>query len=178
MTSRIKRDYLSVLIISTIMLIFIIYPVKGYSMGLFDFFKVYQASEFKGVLTNAGKPLSGVSLERKINENDDYVTTQKTVTDENGNFIFSAVSRFGLARFSMNENRYIQEITFSFEDVNYNAFYTAKSDVAINDEFSYFENKKEIRVPLNFDCELTNPDEGVLFKNNTYTGICRLREKE
>jgi len=38
-------------------------------MRLFNCFKVYQASEFNGVLTNAGEPLSGVMPEKKMDEN-------------------------------------------------------------------------------------------------------------
>ena len=171
-----KRDYLSVFIISSAILLFLVYPVKGYSMGLFDFFKVYQASEFNGILTDAGKPLAGITLERKISENDDYVMTQKTITDENGEFNFPSVYRYGLTRFSIAENRYFQKITFLFDGKEKNAFYTAKSGVLLNDEFSYFENNNEIRIPLNFDCDLSNSDEGVLYRSSTYVGICRLRD--
>jgi len=143
-------------------------------MGLFDFFKVYQASEFNGVLTNAGKPLSGVSLERKVDENDTYVTTQKTVTDENGKFRFPSVYRYGLTRFSIEENRFFQKVSFVYDNENYTAFYKAKSGVEKNSEFQFLNGKKEVFLPLNFSCDINTSDEGEMYRTSTYTGICRL----
>jgi len=144
-------------------------------MGLFEFFKVYQASEFNGVLTEGGKPLSGVTLERKVEENSDYVTTQKTQTDENGKFNFPSVYRYGLARFSIAEDRYFQHITFKNNGSEITAFHIAKSGVLLNDEFSFLEGKKGIRVPMNFECDLETKDEGEMYKTSVYSGICRLK---
>ena len=148
-------------------------------MGLFDFFKVYQASEFNGVLTKAGEPLAGIELQRKVDENDSYVTTQKTVTDENGRFSFPSVFRYGLARFSIAEDRYFQKITFNFKNEEFNAFYTAKSGCLLNDEFSFLEGKTVINLPLNFDCDIEeeDDDDGEMYRTSVYTGICRLKDK-
>jgi len=145
-------------------------------MGLFDFFKVYQASEFNGVLSKSGKPLAGIELKRKVDENDNYVTTQKTITDENGRFRFPSVYRYGLARFSIAENRYFQEITFTYLKNEYLGFYIAKSGWENNSEFSFGNNKNNREIlELNFDCDITSEDKGNKYRTSTYLGICRLK---
>jgi Domain of unknown function (DUF6795) len=149
------------------------FATEGWGMGLFDFMKIYMASEFNGVVTLEGKPLQGVKVIRTVDD-DEKITTQTTETDAEGRFYFDAVIKHSLIKFVPIEPRYYQKVFITHEGKEFLGLDMAKGDYAENGEIWKKEGGELIDLPLNFSCELTDGFEKILMSGQYLDGICRL----
>lgn len=143
---------------------------------MFDFLKIYMASEFKGTLLNNGSPVTNTKISRIIQDGaGGKEKLQETITDDQGRFNFDAVTAHSPSKLLPFEMRFFQEISTGSGDEKVKLFYMTKSNTAHGGEFSRFdENRNFIPTSMNFVCELTNEDEILTYAKNEYLGVCRI----
>ena len=142
-------------------------------MGLFDFVKVCLFSEVTGVVTLEGKPVAGAELVRtaKIGEK---VHTDKTKTDENGRFQFSAMYTNSVYKIAPVEPFIAQKIKILTDKKEYEAWDLDKRNYDLNGELRHFGSNGEVNLRLNIRCELTAKRHRQEFGAKILLGICEL----
>jgi len=144
--------------------------------SMFDFLKIYMASEFSGTLTDGGQPLSGIQVKRFVSDGtDSKEKEQETHTDSNGNFHFDEVTGHSPSKFLPFEMRFHSKIVINYNNELIKVFSTTKSNTSKGGEFSNMDSDYNVLpVNLNFNCELTNSDDVLKEANGEYFGICRI----
>ena len=115
-------------------------------MGMFDFLKVCLFSEVNGLVTQGGKPVSGVKIIRTAELND-KTYTDTTITDAQGRYHFDA-------RFTRSVNSILpvepfipQIMTIRYNNKDYPGWKMNKRNYDVNGE---------IDQPLDLSCDLAD----------------------
>lgn len=148
---------------------------------LLDMFKITIFSEFKGVVTNNGKPVEGLVLKRTADHDTDKVYTDTATTDKDGQFRFKRITKWSL-RPLMFDTRIHQTITVQTSDGECVVWQTLKlnnfprGEIALDNEKS--SKPIHCRVELNGDDQKDHyiNESSNIFKVRAYTGLCELIE--
>ena len=160
-------------------LLFLTCSSQGNAVGLFSFLDIDVFTELDGIVTLAGKPLSGVQVTLNVlvtfnNEKFEITTT----TDDAGRFHFDSIRAKSVNAFLPSAKMVKQEIKLSVDGKKYLAWNMTKNNYNFNGELndlSNQENKGHI-IASKINCELNNAN--ITRKAGTHehvalSGICR-----
>ena len=129
-------------------------------------FQICMFSEINAVVTLNGKPVIGAEIVRTSNELDSKVYTEKTTTDEQGKFHFTALWVFSLRNWIPMEPMIEQHITLIYQDKEYMGWQHTKNGYGHNHELTGDK-------PLNFTCELSDEPSLKYQSMGNIKGICK-----
>jgi hypothetical protein len=125
---------------------FVLLPIPGVAMAIFDAGKACVFSAVEGVLTLNGEPVKGATIMRKVEwQRED---SDATVTDEKGYFRFPAMYHRSVMKLFPAEFVASQDIIAIVDGKEYFLWHTTKREPGENAELQ--------GTQLNFKCELSN----------------------
>ena len=142
-------------------------------MGLSDFLNVCLFSEINGVVTLGGNPVAGAELVRTA-KNGEKVYTDRTKTDENGRFQFSAMYTHSVYKIAPVEPFITQKIKILTGGNEYLAWELDKRNYDLNGELRHYHSNGEVNLELNIRCELGTERRRQEFGARILWGVCEL----
>ena len=144
-------------------------------MSLFGF-KVCLATDVKGSVTLQGKPVANAKVTRAV-KFQDKSWKDESITDENGNFSFSAIYDRTISKYTPFEVVIGQEINIEHDNKTYLALRTSKRNFDYNGELNAPSaiKKGDELIPFLIRCELSNETKIRSSLGNdmaTLSGIC------
>ncbi len=148
---------------------------------LFDMFKITIFSEFKGVVTNNGKPVEGLVLKQTADHDTDKVYVNTVTTDKEGKFRFKRINKWSL-RPLMFDTRIHQTITVQTSDGERVVWETNKRNNFPRGEIVLDDKKSSkpiyCRVELSGDDQIRHliNESSNIFEVRAYSGLCELTD--